>query len=215
MAFSYFIPFVFIGGVLAIWYWNYFRRARAAGGVEAMYQQQMNLQMQQEFGLPEGEQVIGHWNASAYMGPLEPGRGAPSILAWIFHFFATMNTRPAMMHVCTTVRGRVALSMEPKDGLDRLKALTAVSVGTSTAFYRPFALGHAGSARLLTFSEAFPGASYPRWNVPYFTNRAGKLVRFELVHWWMANGKGISMWIDPEAVAQIRQVLNAPTAQAA
>ncbi|MBK6574904.1 MAG: hypothetical protein IPG17_01610 [Sandaracinaceae bacterium] len=202
-----YLPFVVIVVVLGIWYANYFRSVKAAGGRGNL----MQKQHQEEFGLSDGETITSWWSAVCYIGPLMPGGGVPHLGEKLLHALATSNERGAQVHVCATSLGRVGVSMEPLDGLERSAAIAKAQFGSQTSFFKPYALVSAGQAKLSTFEEVFQGAPYPRSDAPKMTSALGGQVDFQLVHWWGQDGRGFSLWLDPAAVPTIRSML-APAA---
>lgn len=201
---------VFIGAALGLWYSNYFRQLRAAGGAQGL----MDKQMREEFGLAEGERVKEYFHGVCYLGALRPGSGAPTLGDRIGNAIDTANQRGAQVHFCITDRGRLGVSMEPLDGLGRTAAIASASLGSAKAFFQPFALVGQGGARLMTFDEAFPGVAYPRSEAPNLRGHAG-VVDFQLVHWWGGDGRGMSVWVDPALVPKARALLAGAPASAA
>ena len=122
-----YLPFVVIVVVLGIWYANYFRSVKAAGGRGNL----MQKQHQEEFGLSDGETITSWWSAVCYIGPLMPGGGVPHLGEKLLHALATSNERGAQVHVCATSLGRVGVSMEPLDGLERSAAIASPAPSSS------------------------------------------------------------------------------------
>lgn len=199
-----------VGALLGVWYFNYFRQMKAAGGAQGL----MDQQMRQEFGLAEGERVTKWFAGVCYLGALRPGGGAPTLGDRFGNALDTHGKRGAQVHLCITDRGRLGVSMEPLDGLGRTAAIAGANLGSTQAFYQPFALVGQGGARLMTFDEAFPGLAYPKSDAPSLRGHAG-VVPFELVHWWGADGQGVSLWVDPAFVPEARALLAGTGAAAA
>lgn len=197
-------PVVLVVAVLAFWYWRYYRQVGAAGGRQKLAEQQMR----QEFDLAEGEKVQAWWMGVCYIGPLQPGGGAPTLADRMVNALEKVDRRGAQVHFCLTDRGRIGVSMEPKDGMDRSAAIAKATFGSQQACFRPFALVAPGGARLLSFAEAFPGASYPADEAPRMTGAAGGQVACQLVNWWGSDQRGFSAWVDPAAAQRIREQLS-------
>ena len=92
-----YLPFVVVIVVLGVWYFNYFRSVKAAGGRGGL----MQKQHQEEFGLSDGETITSWWSAVCYIGPLTPGGGVPHLGEKLLHALATSNERGAQVHVWT------------------------------------------------------------------------------------------------------------------
>lgn len=107
--------FVIVAAVLIIWYWRQARAVRAAGGREALAQQQLAA----EFGLAPGEVATQIWGAQSYLGALRPGEGEASLIDRVANSLEKTNQRSALFHVAVTSHGRVVVSREPRDGVGR------------------------------------------------------------------------------------------------
>ena len=144
-----YLPFVIMVALIGVWYWNYFRQVKAAGGRLALAQKQLR----EEFGLDEGESVTAWWNAVCYMGPLVPGEGVPRLTDKLLHALSKSGERGAQVHVCATSAGRIGLSMEPPDGLERTAAIAKANLGSAASFFLP---------RAISSSPSFPGSGRRR-----------------------------------------------------
>lgn len=197
-----YLPFLVIAVVLGVWYFNYFRSVKAAGGRAGL----MQKQHQEEFGLADGETITAWWSGVCYIGPLTPGGDVPRLAEKLLHAWSTSDKRGAQVHVCATSLGRVGVSMEPLEGLDRTAAIAKAQFGSQASFFKPYALVGAGEARLCTFEEVYQGLPYPRSEAPKMTSALGGQVDFQLVHWW-GQDRGFSFWFDPAAVPKVREML--------
>ncbi len=108
--------------------------------------------------------------------------------------------------------GRVAIAIEPNDGIDR--ALAFVDAYSGGGYYRFFTGAAPGSAWLMTFPEAFPGAPYPSREAPTRMSPAGETRTFELVHWDDAYGRALSFWLEPRGIHAVRALLAGAPAHA-
>ncbi len=166
-----------------------------------------------QFKLAPQETVTGLYSGICYIGALRPGAGPASAGERFFRAIAVGATlRGAEVQVCTTSFGRVAIAIEPNDGIDR--ALAFVDAYSGGGYYRFFTGAAPGSAWLMTFPEAFPGAPYPSREAPTRMSPAGETRTFELVHWDDAYGRALSFWLEPRGIHAVRALLAGAPAHA-
>lgn len=166
-----------------------------------------------QFKLAPQEMVTGLYSGICYIGALRPGAGPASAGERFFRAIAVGATlRGAEVQVCTTSFGRVAIAVEPKDGIDRAAAF--VDAYSGGGYYRFFTGAAPGSAWLMTFPEAFPGAPYPSREAPTRMSPAGETRTFELVHWDDAYGRALSFWLEPRGIHAVRALLAGAPAHA-
>jgi hypothetical protein len=199
MVMYYLIPLVAFG-LMGAWYWNYFRKVKAAGGMEA-FAEQYN---RDAYGLDPGEKVVGFWTGAVYIGPLVPG-SMPSKGAQFAAALANLGFRGPEIHFALTDRGRLAIAMEPPDEFDieRVQAMT----GTKSHL-RPYLLvDRSGGPRLLTPAEAFgnnPDVPDPSKG-PKRVDITGQMVPFQLAQLVTPGKAPLTFWGDPTGLSRVAQ----------
>ena len=182
---------------MAVYYFLYFKKIRAAGGMAAAGE----TYWREQFGLWPNERVVSMWVGAYYMGPLVP-ESQRSLGEKAFDFLTNTTVRGAQVYFGFTDHQRMAMAVEMNEDDDAPKSSLGMAYG-----YRPAAIHSAEQrAHIMTAAEAFPGSPHlPKpEDRPRVRNFEGKYCNLELVVITDATGTRSTLWVDEGWIPAIR-----------
>lgn len=182
-----------LGAVLVfivLFYLNYFRKIKAAGGRAAAGR----IYWREQFGLEQDEHVVSMGIGTWYLGPLVP-ETMRSTGERVFDALTGTTYRGANMWVCFTNKDRFAISVEEtEDGPKPAKS----SIGLASG-YAPLAI-FAGQPRphVYTADQVWPGSpDLPKDSQkPKRPNTMGESIRQELIQLVGPDGSRMTFFVE-------------------
>ncbi|MEM6993379.1 MAG: hypothetical protein AAF721_22895 [Myxococcota bacterium] len=184
-------------GFFAVYYFLYFKKIKAAGGMAAAGE----TYWREQFGLWPGERVVSMWVGSYYLGPLVPS-SMRSTAEKAIDFLTNTTVRGSRVYFCFTDHQRMAMAVE----LGEDDRAPESSLGMAYA-YRPAAIHSAEQrAGIVTAAEAYGGSPHlPKpGDRPRVRNLEGKSCALELVVVTDAQGSRSTLWVDAQWVQAMR-----------